>query len=328
MSYYVVDGHCDTAGLFLSEDVNYDFTKKNKTGHIDLPRLRSGGVKIQFFALYIEAEFKPSGALHRCLQLIDGYYRTAKRCRNELLTIFNLADLREAINGPKTAALLTVEGGEALENDLSVLRVLFCLGIRGLGLTWNQRNQLATGVGEGIKGDGLTSFGCEVVREMNNLGMLVDLAHINENGFYDAISLSSAPVIVSHANARAICDHPRNLSDDQLRKLSDHNGIIGLSFCPSFIHRENPSLETLLDHFVHVAEVAGIDHLGLGSDFDGIEQTVEGLDDVSCLPRLIEGLLSRGFTPQEVQKITSGNFLRMLEKVLPAEQKKREQGRM
>ncbi len=318
MRYPIIDGHCDTVHRFISGTGSYDFTRYNKEGHIDLPRLRQAGVKLQFFALYIEPDYKPIGAVRRCMQLIDGYYRTVGRVQADLQTILNISHLHEAMNSNRIAALLSVEGGEALEGDLAVLRVLFRLGVRGLGLTWNQRNQLAVGVGEGIKGDGLTSFGREVIREMNNLGMIVDLAHINEKGFFEAISLSNRPVIVSHANARVLCDHPRNLSDSQLRALSENNGIIGLSYYPSFIHRESPSLEKLLDHFVHVATVAGVEHLGFGSDFDGIDKTINGLDDVSCLHHLVDGLISRGFTPKETEQITSENYLRVLNQVLPA----------
>ena len=318
MSYYIIDGHCDTVHRFISKAGNYDFTRYNEVGQIDLPRLRKGGVKLQFFALYVESEFIPHGALLRCIQLVDGYYATMDNVKGDMETICNVAQLHQTINSSKAGGLLSVEGGEALEGDLSVLRVLFRLGVRSLGLTWNHQNQLAVGVGEGSKGNGLTSFGRAVVKEMNELGMLVDLAHINENGFYEAVALSSKPVIVSHANARAICDHPRNLTDNQLRVLKDNDGIIGLSFYPSFIHRESPSLDSLLDHFVHVAEIAGIDHMGFGSDFDGIDEAVKGLDDASFFHNLVEGLIGRGFTPEEMEKITSGNYLRILEQVLPA----------
>ena len=239
------------------------------------------------------------------------------RCAQELQTIYTAADLKEVMQGNKIGVLLTVEGGEALEGDQSVLYLLFKQGIRSLGLTWNRQNQLAAGVGEGIKGNGLTSFGRMVVRELSALGMIVDLAHINQKGFYDAISMSSTPIIVSHANARALCNHPRNLSDEQLRLVKENGGVVGISFYPPFVHRKSLSLNKLLDHFVHVAEVAGVEHLGLGSDFDGIDQTVDGLDDVSCLPRLIKGLSARGFSPKEMEQIASRNYLRVIEKVLP-----------
>jgi membrane dipeptidase len=164
----------------------------------------------------------------------------------------------------------------------------------------------------------LTALGRKVVREMNRLSMIVDLAHINEKGFYDTLKVSSKPVIVSHANARAICDHPRNLSDDQLRALRDASGVIGLSFCPDFVDKKRATIERLLDHFVHVAEVAGVNHLGFGSDFDGIEAVIPGLEDVTAMPTLVNGLAARGFSHCEIEKITSKNFLRIVNDILPA----------
>lgn len=318
MPYQIVDAHCDTIGLFNSESGNYDFTRRNQTGHLDLPRMQEGGIKLQYFAIYIKEEFTQNGTLHYCLQLLDSYYETIKGCRHDLQTVYSSFDLNDVMNNSKRAALLSVEGGEALEGELAVLRMLFRLGIRSLGLTWNHQNQLATGVGKGVHGEGLTCFGRQVVREMNNLGMIIDLAHINEAGFYDVIAASSAPVIVSHANTRALCNHSRNLSDDQLRKLREVNGVIGLTFYPEFISSEKATIEKLIDHFVHVAEVVGVDHLGFGSDFDGIDQVIEGLEDVTKTHRLIEGLAERGFSAADIEKITSKNFLRVMETVLPA----------
>jgi len=318
MSYQIVDAHCDSVALFNSSDSRYNFTRRNKTGHLDLPRMREGVVKLQFFALYIREEFVQVGALRYCLQLLDSYYRTMEQCPNDLQTIYTAADLQEVLKSPKTAALLSVEGGEALEGELAVLRMLFRLGIRSLGLTWNHQNQLATGVGKGVHGEGLTAFGRQVVREMNRLGMVIDLAHINEAGFYDAVCESSEPVIVSHSNARALCDHPRNLSDEQLRKIKEADGVIGLNFYPKFVSAEKATISKLIDHFVHIAEVAGIDHLGIGSDFDGIDQVIPDLEDVTKVPRLIGELSKRGFSAADIEKITSKNFLRVLKKVLPS----------
>jgi len=319
MTYYqIVDAHCDTVSLFDPQSNNYDFTMRNTTGHLDLPRLQEGRVKLQFFALYIKEEYSKSGALRYCLRLLDHYYETMNQCRDKLQTISSVDDLKKVMNSQKTAALLSVEGGEALEGEIAILRMLFRLGIRSLGLTWNHQNDLATGVGNGVQGEGLTPFGRQVIREMNNLGMLVDLAHINEAGFYDAISESRAPVIISHANVRALCDHPRNLSDHQLRALKNANGVVGLTFYPEFVASHEVTIGKLLDHFVHVADVAGIDHLGFGSDFDGIEQVIDGLEDVTKIAGLIDGLSGRGFNEAEIEKITSGNFLRVLNSVLPA----------
>ena len=315
--YNIIDAHCDTVGFF-QENSDYDFLTRNNQHHIDLPRLKESGIILQFFALYIKDEYKPVGSLAYCLRLLDNYYRTLERCPDDLETIYSGTDLNNTLNNSKIAALLSVEGGEALEGELAVLRMLFRLGIRAIGLTWNQQNQLATGIGEDNPQVGLTPFGRQVIREMNRLGMLVDLAHINRQGFFDALKTSSAPVVVSHANARAICDHPRNLADDQLRALRDIDGVIGMSCCPDFVDPSRPTTDKLLDHFVHVAEVAGVDHLGIGADFDGIKEVIAGLEDVTGLPRLAEELSKRGFSREEIDKITHKNFIRVLEKVLPA----------
>ncbi len=318
MSYRLIDGHCDTVRLFEHKKNIYDFRRKNGIGHLDLPRLKEAGVMMQIFALYIEEEYKPVGSLKRSLALLDLLRRNFDCCRNSIKVINNQADLAALEGENRVGALISIEGGEALEGEAATLRMLFQLGIRGLGLTWNQENQLATGVGNGVGGKGLTGLGRKVVREMNRLGMIVDLAHINERGFYDAITLSSNPVIVSHANARSLCDHPRNLSDEQLKELAAVGGMIGLSYCPDFVDEKKATVDRLLDHFVHVAEVAGVDHLGLGSDFDGIEKVIPGLEEVTNVPALVEKLGGRGFSPDEIEKITAYNFLRVLKQILPA----------
>jgi membrane dipeptidase len=318
MSFSIVDAHCDTVRLFEEKKVTYDFKRWNKTGHLDLPRLKKAGFLLQVFALYIEEEYKPVGSLKRALQLLDLLDRNLGRCQSDLEIIYSKADLDELIKSGKTGVLISIEGGEALEGELAVLRMLFRLGVRGLGLTWNQENQLAVGVGNGVGGKGLTALGRRVIREMNRLGMIVDLAHINEKGFHDALAMSSKPVIVSHANARALNNHPRNLSDEQLKALGHAGGFIGLSFCPDFVDLKNATIDRLLDHFVHIAEVTGIDHLGFGSDFDGIEMLIPGLEDVTALPTLVKGLAARGFNRNEIEKITAKNFLRLLDQILPA----------
>ncbi|MDW7740611.1 MAG: dipeptidase [Bacillota bacterium] len=316
--FNIIDAHCDTAGFFYQENSDYDFLGCNNQHHIDLPRLKESGIILQFFALYIKDEYKPVGSLAYCLRLLDSYYRTMQRCPDDLQTIYSATDLNNTPNSSKIAALLSVEGGEALEGELAVLRMLFRLGIRSLGLTWNQKNQLATGIGENNPRAGLTTFGNQVIREMNSLGMLIDLAHINLQGFFDVLKISTVPVVVSHANARSICDHPRNLTDEQLRALRDIDGVIGMSCCPDFVDSDHATSDKLLDHFVHVADVAGVDYLGFGADFDGIQEVITGLEDVTGLPRLAKGLSKRGFSRDEIDNITHKNFIRVLQKVLPA----------
>jgi membrane dipeptidase len=318
MPYRIIDGHCDSVRLFEQKKSSYDFRRKNTTGHLDLPSLKAAGVMLQIFALYIEEEYKPIGSLKRALKLLDLLTQNLDRCSEEIKVVYGCPDLDTLAAGNRIGALISIEGGEALEGEPAVLRMLFKLGVRGLGLTWNQENRLATGVGNGVGGKGLTSLGRKVIKEMNRLGMITDLAHINEKGFYDAITLSSRPVIVSHANSRALCDHPRNLSDEQLKTLAAAGGLIGLSFCPDFVDCKKATVERLLDHFVHVAEVAGVDHLGFGSDFDGIEKVIPGLGEVTAVPALIDKLQLRGFNNEEIEKITAKNFLRVLNDILPA----------
>lgn len=313
----VVDGHCDTVHLFYGLKGPYRFGAENAVGHVDLPRLRKGGVDVQFFALCVERRFKPCSALRRALVLLEIFSREMDENKDSVTVVLDKKGLHEALLAGKLAAVLTLEGGDPLEGEIEILHLFYKLGLRGLGLTWNERNGLADGVDVGSSSGGLTDLGRRVVMEMNRLGMLVDAAHLAERGFYELLELSTSPVIVSHANAAGVCSHRRNLTDDQLRALRDHGGVVGMTFYPPFVTgRAEAKLEDLLDHFCYVAERFGTDLLGLGSDFDGIPQALPELGDVSALPNLTEGLLRRGFSDMEVRLILGGNFLRVLEKNL------------
>lgn len=316
-SAVVVDGHCDSVHLFCGLKGPYRFAGENRVGHVDLPRLKKGGVNIQFFALYIEPEFTPHAALERTKMLVEHFYREVRENKEKVSVVLDWQGVEKTLAVDKLAAVLTLEGGEALNGSVGVLQELFGLGLRGLGLTWNGRNLLADGVGVSNAG-GLTDCGREIVREMNRLGMLVDAAHLAPRGFYELLDCSAAPVVVTHANAAAICKHRRNLDDGQLRILREKGGVVGMSFYPPFIHdRGHASLDHLLDHFCYIAEHFGVEILGLGSDYDGIPEAVAGLDDVSRLPVLTRGLLARGFSAEEVRKILGGNFLRVMKNVFP-----------
>lgn len=314
--YGVFDAHCDTVHLFKAGDHGYEFSSLNTSAQVDLPRLKSGGVKVQCYALFIEPEHKPCGALKRCMQLVGDFYEVAGANSEIIEPAFTGKEAAQINEKDKIAAFITVEGGEALEGDAGLLKVLHRLGIRSVGLTWNQRNQLADGISERNAGGGLTRLGKEVIKEMNRLGMMVDLAHMTPAGFKESLEVSESPLIVSHANAHAICEHPRNLSDEQLKMLRENGGVVGMTFYPPFIDRENPCLDRVLDHLEHVAEVSGIDHVGLGSDFDGMKgRFLEDLKDPSFLPRLTQGLLNRGFKEEEVGKVLYGNFFRIVSSV-------------
>lgn len=310
----VVDTHSDVLMKLVSGERR--LADHSQLGHVDLPKLKSGGVKLLFFAAFIESEYKPERSVKRTLQLIDVFYRELADNQQDLMLVTNSTDLKQAAIQGKIGALLTVEGGEALGGELGVLRMLYRLGVRGLGLTWNQRNALADGVSETVTGGGLTNFGRDVVEEMNRLGMVVDVSHLAEAGFWNVVETSTKPVIASHSNCAAICQHPRNLSDQQIIALSELGGVVGVTFNPSFVHPEQATLERVLEHIVHIIKLTSVDHVCIGSDFDGIDKTPTDLEDVSKLPGITLGLLKRGFSEVEIGKIMGQNVLRALEQVM------------
>ncbi len=321
----IIDGHCDTIlsvmsrGLF-STSPQRDFFVRNETGHIDLPRLKEGGVTCQVMALYIEPQYKPTRSARRCLELLDAFYGLLDESES-----FSLATKAEHIVDAKArkqvCGLLSIEGGEAIEGSLALLRSFYRSGVRAIGLTWNQRNDLADGVGEISAKSGLTDLGITVVKEMERLGMLVDVSHLSESSFWGVDQVSERPYIASHSNAKALASHRRNLTDKQIEALAKKGGVIGVVFCPGFVadEDENVSLAKLCDHIDHIKKVAGIDHVGLGSDFDGFGMapgSPQVMKDVSEMPRLTEELLSRGYTEEEVKKVLGGNWLRVYKEVL------------
>lgn len=315
--YPVADGHCDTMRWFLLPREKYDFARINEDTHVDLPRLKEGGVKLQFFALCLEPEYKPRGAVRRALEYANSFFRVLHENREHLRLIYSAGDLEDIHTSGQVGALLSLEGGEPLEGSLDVLDIFYRLGFRAMGLTWNDRNELADGVGVGPSAGGLTKLGKEVVRRMNRLGMIVDAAHLAPRSFYDVLELCASPVLVSHANIRTLCAHPRNLDDDQLWALKEKGGVIGLSFYPPFIREEGQAkIEHLLDHFCYVAEKFGVQMLGIGSDFDGIDRVIPGLDNAGRYGCLAAGLKERGFTTEEIKNIMGGNIFSLVGKVL------------
>lgn len=312
-SSLVVDAHCDT--LTVLDRQGRRLGQQSSKGHTDLPRLALGGVNVQFFAVFISNEYRDN-PLARALQVFDTFFAEMEENREKAGVVQTSRDIESIVSRNKVAALLTVEGGEALAGRIEVLRMFYRLGVRGLTLTWNGRNELGDGVSEAGTGGGLTRFGLAVVREMNRLGMLIDVSHLSERGFWDVLKESDKPVIASHSNCRALYDHPRNLKDEQIKELAASGGVVGLCFYPVFLGAGQASLEMLLDHAAHLAGVAGVDCIGLGSDFDGIECVIPQLDDISRLPLLTGGLLRRGFSPGEVKKILGGNFLRVIKQVM------------
>ena len=302
-------------------------------GHL-LPRLRAGGVDVVIYAVGGDSIAHSNG-----------------RDKRLLATLENMAALRELLERSSGGAsiataradipkrpdgtirfVLHLEGGGPLEGSLAVLDAMYRLGVRSIQPAWNLRNELADGVRETDTGGGLTRFGVGVLGEMEARGMLIDLAHISESGFWHSLRCTSGPLAVTHANAKAVHDHPRNISDDQIRAIAERGGVVGAHALPAFVDESQPTIDRLVDHIAHMVEIAGIAHVGLGCDFirndgprSGREQiparVVEELEDfgeIDELPNLTAALLQRGFEAPEVAAILGGNFARLLGAVLPA----------
>ena len=308
-----VDAHCDTITTIMKTGG----ALKSNTGHIDIDRLKKYDSFVQFFAAFIAPEQAKMGALRRTLDIIDKLYREIEINKNDIMLCRNYNDIVNAINSGKVAAVLTIEGGEALEGSLSVLRMLYQLGVRAITLTWNFRNQIADGVADSVTNGGLTPFGRDVVSEMNRLGMMVDVSHLSEAGFWDVIHLSSAPIIASHSNAKKICRHSRNLTDEQLLALKKNGGVTGINLYPYFVINDGKAeMKHVISHIEHIVGLTGEDTLGLGSDFDGIDKTPVGLEGVQYFPDLINELLKLNYSESLINKIAGENFLRVIKTVV------------
>ncbi len=309
----IVDAHCDTITTIMETN---EQLRDNK-GHIDLNRLKQYDGFVQFFAAFISPKHAKMGALCRAVDIIDCLYREIDSNKNDILLCRNYNDIMKSIQSNKIAAVLTIEGGDALEGSISALRILYELGVRAITLTWNHRNQIADGVADGITGGGLTSFGKEVVAEMNRLGMMVDVSHLSQAGFWDVLNTTSAPIIASHSNAQKICNHRRNLTDEQLLALKKNGGVTGINLCPDFIYSEGKAtMKHVIKHIEHIIALTGEDTLGLGADFDGIDETPKGLEGVQNIGDLLNELLKLNYTETLVNKIAGENFLRVIKRII------------
>lgn len=310
----VVDGHCDTLGDVL--EGKRTLAERSTLGHVDLPRLRAGGVTAQIFACFTPIHEYHRSATRYALRMIDVLHQAIDAHPDELLLAANAAGIRRAKAEGKIAGILGLEGAEPLGNDLAVLRSFHRLGVRVLGLTWNFRNEVADGVMEGTQALGLSAFGKEVVEECNRLGVLIDVSHLAPAGLEDVLRVSQRPVIASHSNARALCDHPRNLSDAQIEAIARGGGLVGVTFVDAFLHRPaaEASIEHALDHIDHLLRVVGPEHVMIGSDFDGADMP-RGLEDAIRYPSLTAGMAARGHNETIIRGVLGLNFLRVFDKV-------------
>jgi membrane dipeptidase len=307
--------------------------------HTDLRRLREGGVDVQWVSIFVHSRYVPEDAsqagraVQRAVDVIDAVEQQVQRHSGDLVLARGSQEARRAVAEGRIALLLGLEGGHAIEDSLDNLRMLYARGIRYMTLTWSNSNGWADSSGDEPRHGGLTDFGRQVVAEMNRLGMVVDVSHVSDATFFDAIEATRAPVMASHSSARALVDNPRNMSDEMLRAVAANGGVVMVNFGGTFIDpafhprwraalrwiasggTARPPLARVADHIEHVIEVAGIDHVGLGSDFDGTLFMPEGLEDVSGYPNLTRELLRRGYDEEELRKILGGNALRVLAEV-------------
>jgi membrane dipeptidase len=343
----VIDTHNDITSPMTDE--GFDLGARDTSGKLqtDIPRMKEGGLDAEFFAIYVGAKYaKDGGAARRAMDMIDGVYEQARRHPESLEMAFTSDDIRRIHKTGRVAALMGIEGGHAIEDSLSALRQFYRLGVRYMTLTHTNTNNWADSAG-GINNPaekrhgGLSDFGREVVREMNRLGMMVDVSHVADETFQDVIETTQAPVIASHSSCRALTNVPRNLTDDMLKALAKNRGVAMINFYNGFINTEYAkpgtpapekpanaaTMEMLIQHFEHAIKVAGIDHVGIGSDFDGVDGMLPGgMEDVSKLPTITYELLKRGYPDADVKKVLGGNLLRVMAEVEEAARKAQASG--
>jgi membrane dipeptidase len=315
-SSIVIDTHCDTLGRVVEGQRRLG--ERSALGQFDLPRARDGGVTATLMATFFNDGRAGSGA-KQTLDFIDAFHEELDANADVAVQAVSAADIERAKREGRVALMLTMEGAEGLEGDLGVLRLCYRLGLRVLGFTWNRRNEAADGLDDRGTGGGLTRFGRALLAECERLGVLVDIAHLSPAAVRDVFEFSERPVLATHANARAVYDHPRNLSDDQLERVAATGGVVGVVPVPPFLgpYEERAPLAPLFDHLDHLLRVVGDDHVGLGLDFDGVgSKRVEGIEDATMVPNLTAGMVERGYPPERIAKILGGNFLRVFREAL------------
>jgi len=357
----VVDSHDDTPQRMLFEK-GFDIGARHTNGSIDIPRMREGGLDALFFSIWVPSDLTGPPAVKRSLDLIDSVREAVRTHPNDLLLATTAADIRRAAAEHKIAALMGMEGGHMIDDDLRLLRDYAALGVRYLTLTHFKNNNWADSSTDKPAHNGLTPFGKDVVRELNRLGVMVDISHVADKTFYDALEVTKAPVIASHSSCRVISNSPRNMTDDMLRAVAKNGGVVMINYEVSFLSEEyrvasdkksgnvvvqldamskkcggdeacstlesarvnreamekgelpKVSWEKIVEHIDHAVKMAGADHVGLGSDFDGATMPF-GMEDATKLPRLTDALMKKGYSARDIENILGGNILRVMEQV-------------
>ena len=367
-SALIIDTHADTPQRFLDDGFDIGSTDPSDTGHISLDKAKRGSLGAEFFSIWVDPETNQGRFAKHTFDLIDSVYEQAAHHPDRMMMAFSPADIERAHREHKLAALMGIEGGHSIENDMHLLRDYYRLGVRYMTLSWSNTNEWADSSGDiddpkVQHHNGLTDFGKQVVLEMNRLGMMVDISHVADKTFWDTIAVTKAPVIASHSSARALVNAPRNMTDDMLRAVAKNGGVVQVNFYSGFddenfrkameaqakdqaaaiqkytdqlkaegkpvnyvdidrIEREwmakipRPPLSSLIDQIDHVAKTAGIDHVGLGSDFDGVSgATPQGINSAADLPKITQALVDRGYNEEQIDKILGGNLMRVFREV-------------
>lgn len=355
----VIDTHCDTPMVML--DRGLDIGKRSTTNDVDLIRMKEGGLDAIFFAVFVANDLDLKHPSKKALEMIDEIHRQVENNPGLAEMAYSPQDIRAIHEKGKRAILIGIENGGPIEGSLRLLRDFYRLGVRYITLTHNGNNDICDSSSTDTpRWNGVSSFGKEVIKEMNRLGMLIDVSHISDKAFWDVLEISSAPVFASHSCTRSLCAVNRNLTDDMIKALAAKGGVIQITFCSFFVDEEYmraatkndlalepqkkilaekykdnqeaywnalielwkksgppaPKLESLIDHIDHVVKLVGVDHVGVGSDYDGAGSYPQGLEDVSGFPLITYHLLKRGYSEEDIKKILGGNFLRVFEKAL------------
>lgn len=354
---FILDSHCDSPSQMMRAR---DFCKDNSWGHVDFPKLKAGGVDASIFALYNAPELSPDEATRYTLDMLAHLYDQVDAAEGEVEFAFSAAELEENKANGLLSILISMENGAPIQKSLSLLRMFYRMGVVCMTLAHNGDNEICDSCAGNARWGGLSPFGREVVREMNSLGMIVDIAHCSDDTVRDCLELSKAPIVSTHSCCKALASHRRNLSDELLKAIADKDGVVQINFCPAFLRDDyidlmnetgegeradaieaefiaaptdpvkvaawveeqkvlesmkRPTIADVADHIDHAVAVMGVDHVGVGTDFDGILVAPEGLENVSKLPALWAELKKRGYSRKDIEKIAGGNFLRVLKEV-------------